>query len=281
MTKLFPLALIGAALTAPANALEVGEIFSLDQNRPMATRTCATLEELRSEIRPDKCGAPFTGQNYQVVQKSGDAVCIRAAGYPNDRCAWAVIAPNVLMAAKPTPPRPPVAEQPAVANNNPDANVPTQLQLQFQRWLYEGNGLVTIVTTQRNPTEKPFSVSSWNCKFYNKEGQPVGYAPITFHNVPWGALIVEKVTVALGGMFEDADCKLAYTEDVTWENEKIYPPHSLYQRQTVGLGLVDDSFPFWSFQHKIHGRAKILSVEESKELHRNIDQWKGNKPGYR
>ncbi len=153
-----------------------------------------------------------------------------------------------------------------------------ELQLQFQRWAYESSGVVSVVATQRNPTGKPFSVSFWNCKFYNKEGQPVGYAPITFHNIPWGAFIVESKTVAIGGMFQDADCTLTYTEDVTWENEKIYFP--VYQRQIFGLDG-EESFPMWSFQRKIHGRAKVLSVEESKEIAKNLPQWVGHKPGYR
>jgi hypothetical protein len=126
---------------------------------------------------------------------------------------------------------------------------------------------------------KPFHVSSWDCTFRDETGQPVGRSPITFYTVPWGAIIVESVTV-LSGMFQDGDCKLAYVEPVTWENEKINRVHSAYSRMTLGLALPEVD-QYWSFDHKIQGRSVVISEKEENEIAANIESYKGKKPGYR
>jgi hypothetical protein len=44
------------------------------------------------------------------------------------------------------------------------AHAGTQLQVQFQRWIYEGDGLATLLVTLRNPTMKPFAKVVWDAK---------------------------------------------------------------------------------------------------------------------
>jgi hypothetical protein len=116
MSPLKPLAIAATliATLAPAKALEVGEIFRLDPSnkRQMA---CDTLEEIRAgDMR--KCGTVFTGSDWEVVRKSGDAVCLR---YPNsnDKCSWSVIAPGALAyVGGPKTQLPAVTREPASAS---------------------------------------------------------------------------------------------------------------------------------------------------------------------
>jgi hypothetical protein len=81
--------------TTAARALEVGDKFQISNPRViLSIRSCSTLETLRTGIG-GQCGTPVSGTIYEVVQKSDDAVCFRDANYKNDRCSWAVLAPNV------------------------------------------------------------------------------------------------------------------------------------------------------------------------------------------
>src|SRR5262245_34622523 len=89
----------------------------------------------------------------------------------------------------------------------------TQLQLQFQRWSYNGNGLATLLVTLRNPTMKPFATVAWDCDFYDKERRLVGRNALVFRVVPWGALVVDSTTVATNGMFEDGECRIMRIEE--------------------------------------------------------------------
>jgi len=43
------------------------------------------------------------------------------------------------------------------------ASAGTELQLQFKRWAYEGNGAVTLMVAMRIPTAKPFATVVWSC----------------------------------------------------------------------------------------------------------------------
>lgn len=87
--------------TENARTLEVGSTFLITEQAAPNYRennlwTCKTLEELRSGDH-SKCGAPASGQRFEVAQKDGDAVCYRNAGqeHKNDPCGWAVLAPKV------------------------------------------------------------------------------------------------------------------------------------------------------------------------------------------
>jgi len=71
------------------------------------------------------------------------------------------------------------------------ASAGTELQLQFKRWAYEGNGAVTLMVAMRNPTAKPFATVVWSCDFYDKDHRVVGHSPLIFHVVPWGAVVVD------------------------------------------------------------------------------------------
>jgi hypothetical protein len=75
----------------PAMALEVGDTFQF--KRPAQSRVCSTLEKLNSGA---SCGTAVSETTYKVIQKSGDAVCFRQPEYPQDECAWAVIAPQAV-----------------------------------------------------------------------------------------------------------------------------------------------------------------------------------------
>jgi hypothetical protein len=74
----------------------------------------------------------------------------------------------------------------------------TQLQLQFQRWAYEG-GYVRLLVSLRNPTMKPFSRVVWNCDFHDKEQRLIGRGSLVFSVVPWGGVVVSSQTVVSNG----------------------------------------------------------------------------------
>src|SRR5258706_5303076 len=88
------------------------------------------------------------------------------------------------------------------------AQAGTQLQVQFQRWSYDGGGLATLLVTLRNPTTKPFASVVWDCDLYDRDKRLVGRSSLVFNVVPWGSLVVDTQPVATNGMFENAECRL-------------------------------------------------------------------------
>jgi hypothetical protein len=66
-----------------------------------------------------------------------------------------------------------------------EARAGTQLQIQFQQWVYQGHGLAKLMVTLRNPTMKPFARVVWDCDLLDKESHVVGRATLIFHVVPW------------------------------------------------------------------------------------------------
>src|SRR5262249_23698997 len=53
---------------------------------------------------PANCGTPASQQNYRVIRKSGDAVCIWLPEGGNGECTW-VIAPSAQIVATGTAPK--------------------------------------------------------------------------------------------------------------------------------------------------------------------------------
>jgi hypothetical protein len=91
-------------LSPATKALEVGDTFQISPKAAPEYRannlwTCDTLEKLRSGNH-DTCGAPASRQTFEVVEKSGDAVCYRNAGRQNESCHWAVLAPTVVVGVR-------------------------------------------------------------------------------------------------------------------------------------------------------------------------------------
>lgn len=121
------------------------------------------------------------------------------------------------------------------------ASAGTELQLQFKRWAYEGNGAVTLMVAMRNPTAKPFATVVWSCDFYDKDHRVVGHSPLIFHVVPWGAVVVDTQYVYSNGMFQSGSCQLVSTEAATCDNERLYrggPPAQPGQRQPDGASVL-------------------------------------------
>jgi TonB family protein len=111
---------------------------------------------------------------------------------------------------------------------------------------------------------KPFARVIWSCDLYDKEKYTVGHATIIFTVVPWGALVVDSQPVYSNGMFQDGDCRLVAADEVTRENERYYraSPHQM----NIGLGLVNVVNEWWSFDHRIQGRAPVITKEEDERL---------------
>jgi hypothetical protein len=100
-------AAISIAMLASAKALEIGDTFRV--NDSLSVTACKTLEQIRTGDTK-KCGSPDTSSIWEVTQKSGDAICFRAASHPEDACYWAVI-PNTLF-TQVLPPRAPAKPAP-------------------------------------------------------------------------------------------------------------------------------------------------------------------------
>jgi|SRR5215831_17265011 len=115
--QLLAIAALSIAMLAPASAqaLEVGEIFSFKS--PIQVWSCGSLEDLRGLVAnepryhpgsktktPANCGTPASQQNYRVIRKSGDAVCIWLPEGGNGECTW-VIAPSDQIVATRTAPK--------------------------------------------------------------------------------------------------------------------------------------------------------------------------------
>jgi hypothetical protein len=143
------------------------------------------------------------------------------------------------------------------------ASAGTELQLQFKRWAYEGNGAVTLMVAMRNPTAKPFATVVWSCDFYDKDHRVVGHSPLIFHVVPWGAVVVDTQYVYSNGMFQSGSCQLVSTEAVTRDNERLYRggPQQLNLGNDNPMARV-----YFSFEQPIQGRAEAVSKEEEDEL---------------
>ena len=143
------------------------------------------------------------------------------------------------------------------------ASAGTELQLQFKRWAYEGNGAVTLMVAMRNPTAKPFATVVWSCDFYDKDHRVVGHSPLIFHVVPWGAVVVDTQYVYSNGMFQSGSCQLVGTEAVTRDNERLYRGGP----QQLNLGNDNPmARAYFSFEQPIQGRAEAVSKEEEDEL---------------
>ena len=157
----------------------------------------------------------------------------------------------------------------------------TQLQLQFKEWIHNPlQGTTRILVVMRNPTMKPFASVIWNCQFYDKENRLVGHNPIIFNVVPWGALIVDSKTVFTNYQFENAECELMHTEEVTERNERLH--RASPSQHSIGLGLPVNVLNSWfKFDRPIQGRAKITSQEEDAELQRQHEAGLLTGPGYR
>lgn len=129
-----------------------------------------------------------------------------------------------------------------------------ELQVQFQQWAYKGNGVAELMVALRNPTPKAFATAVWDCEFYDKEKYIVGRSTLIFHVIPSGALVVETQVVSTNGMFQDGNCQLAGTEEVTKQNERLYRPSS----RQVNLGLASPAAQrFFHLDRPIQGRAAV------------------------
>ena len=143
------------------------------------------------------------------------------------------------------------------------AHAGTELQLQFQRWGYQGNGVAELLVTLRNPTPKPFATAAWNCEFYDGEKHLVGRSLLIFHVIPWGAVVVDTQVVSTNGMFQDGNCELVHAEEMTEQNKRLYRGSS----RQINLGLANPEAQRWfSFDHRIQGRAAVISKEEDEAL---------------
>jgi len=137
------------------------------------------------------------------------------------------------------------------------------LQVQFQRWAYEGNGIATLLVTLRNPTMKPFARVVWDCDLHDKENRLVGRTALVFHVVPWGAIVVDSQAVATNGQFEDGECRLVQAEEVTHQNERLY--RGSPKQHNIGLAMPEVN-NFFDFNYRIQGRAKVITQEEDDKL---------------
>jgi hypothetical protein len=144
------------------------------------------------------------------------------------------------------------------------AHAGTQLQLQFQRWGYEGNGAVKLLATLRNPTMKPFARVVWGCDLLDKENRLVGQGTLVFNVVPWGAVVVQSQYVYSNGMFEDGECKLLQAEEVTPRNERFYSRNP-YTQPAYGLALPEADHWF-NLDYRIQGRQQVITKEEDDKL---------------
>ena len=139
------------------------------------------------------------------------------------------------------------------------AHAGTELQIQFQNWVYLGDGAARLMVTVRNPTTKPFATAAWNCEFYDKDKHVVGRSLLIFHVIPWGALVVDSQIVPTNGMFQDGDCKLVEAEEMTERNKRLYRASS----KQANIGLRDPQAQrFFSFDHRIQGRAVVAKEED-------------------
>jgi hypothetical protein len=173
-----------------------------------------------------------------------------------------------------------VAASLALAVVSSPVHAGTQLQVQFQRWAYESNGLATLLVTLRNPTMKPFARVVWDCDLYDKEKRLVGRIALVFHRVPWGALVVDSQAVATNGQFDDGECRLVRAEEVTYENERLY--RGSPKQLNVGLGMpVPMVNNYFNFDYRIQGRAKITTEEEDERLSALHKAGQLTGPGYR
>jgi hypothetical protein len=160
------------------------------------------------------------------------------------------------------------------------AHAGTQLQVQFQRWSYEGNGLAMLLVTLRNPTMKPYARVVWDCELYDKEKRLVGRTALVFNVVPWGALVVDTQAVSTNGQFDDGECRLVRAEEVTYENERLY--RASPKRLTVGLGMpVPMLNSYFNFDYRIQGRVPVMTEQEDERLSALHKAGQLNGPGYR
>jgi hypothetical protein len=159
------------------------------------------------------------------------------------------------------------------------AHAGTHLQLQFKQWAYLGNGLAKVLVVLRNPTMKPFATVVWQCDLYDKENRLVSRTGFVFHVVAWGALTVDSQVVATNGQFQNGECQLVRTEDVTYENERLYrgSPSAIQ----IGLGIPGAGDQYFDFDRYIQGRAKVISDEEETRLERLNEAGQLTGPGYR
>ena len=102
------------------------------------------------------------------------------------------------------------------------AHAGNELQLQFQRWSYEG-GYARLQVSLANNTMKPFARVVWTCDLYNKEKRLVGETYIPFNVVPWGVVVTNTQTVLTSDQFQDGECKLVEAEPVTERNAWLRP----------------------------------------------------------
>ena len=142
------------------------------------------------------------------------------------------------------------------------AHAGNTLQLQFQRWSYEG-GYARLQVSMANKTMKPFARVVWACDLYNKQKHLVGETYITFTVVPWGAIVTNTQSVLTSDRFEDGECKLVETEPVTERNAWLYNSQS----GTVITGNgAPEATRFFDHDYRIQGRAKVVSDEENNAL---------------
>jgi TonB family protein len=142
------------------------------------------------------------------------------------------------------------------------AHAGNELQLQFQRWSYEG-GYARLQVSMANNTMKPFARVVWTCDLYNKQKHLVGETYITFNVVPWGVIVTNTQSVLTSDQFQDGECKLVETEPVTERNAWLYDSQS----GTVITGNgAPEATRFFNHDYRIQGRAKVVSDEENDAL---------------
>jgi hypothetical protein len=142
------------------------------------------------------------------------------------------------------------------------AHAGNELQLQFQRWSYEG-GYARLQVSMANNTMKPFARVVWTCDLYNEQKHLVGETYITFNVVPWGVIVTNTQSVLTSEQFQDGECKLVGTEPVTERNAWLYNSQS-------GTVITGNSAPeatrFFDHDYRIQGRAKVVSDKENDAL---------------
>jgi hypothetical protein len=141
------------------------------------------------------------------------------------------------------------------------ASAGTKLQIQLQGQSRVDDSIVNVVATLRNPTAMQFADAIFNCKYYDKENNVVGQAPIDFGVVPWGAEVVKLSSARVnGGAFVAASCAFVSADERTLENQfSSYDPKS---GKRIGLGDKEAAAKFWHSDRPIQGECNVLLTEE-------------------
>jgi hypothetical protein len=110
---------------------------------------------------------------------------------------------------------------------------------------------------------KPFARVAWTCELYDKQQRLVGETIISFNVVPWNAVVTNNQSVVTSDQFVDGACRLLGAEPVTQRNERLYT--SIEPTQITGK-YASNVTSFFDLNHRVQGRAKVITDEESNEL---------------